>query len=522
MEKNKSWFRANSVYVILFACACVLSVIHILPPFDMDIINYDSAYQYWLTVQTPSEIARLIPEDYSPPLYTIIIKLWTLMFGGNLCAMRSASLIAMWGMFFLSAFPIRRAFGNKVSVLCTVFFFFSSINYILVPEIRPTVFAYFFVTAACVYGYLAYLEDKIYAHICFAVFSLCAMYTHNIGMLAALAFYITALAVVLIVKEYKKFKKFLISGVVCAVCYMPWLTVVFKQAGNVQRHYWSTPAEGIRDFFTRSFLPNYNDFGNGYIEQFMEYAVPICSCIFVVVGALGIRLKNVKKLSDIDCLNFKKHREKYSKVLYCISLYVLPFVLWGLFSLLFHPIMAHRYFYIFSGTSMMFFAVLAVRFGKKIGMIALSVISAVNFGISTWNLKVSLEESKFLDMVEYIETENPDGEIAFLHAHEWTLGIMMYYFPNAKHYIADDTWCVLNTYDVFPAEVVNVGELENISEYEDNFYIFGGRFPDTELFLSVDLNKSGKFIEENCFECTEPYTYQKGWNLINVKSKDLS
>lgn len=521
MKKIKAYLRSNYIFVILFVCACVLSVVHILPPFAKDIINYDSAYQYCLTLKSPAEIARLIPEDYSPPLYTIILKLWTLLFGESLFAMRAASLTVIWGMLFLAAFPIRSAFGNKVSVLCTVFFSFTSINYMLMPEIRPTFFAYFFVAAACIYCYLAYIKGSRYAYVCFTVFSVCAMYTHNIGMLAALAFYISALAVTAVGRDMKKSRNFFISGLVCAVCYVPWLTVVFKQFGNVKKKYWSLEAYEFYDFFYKSFLSNYSDFGSGYVSLFMQIAVPVCACVFIIIGVSRMKIKNAKKFSDIDCLNFKKHSEKYLKILLCVLMYFLPFVLWAVFSLLMHPIMAPRYYYIFSGTSMMFFAVLTERLGKKAGVTALSVISALSFGICTFNLKSSLDSSEFLDMIGYIESESADGNIAFLHTHEWTLGIMMYYFPDASHYIADETWCVLNTYDVFPAEVLNIGEFENIADYEKTFYIFGGEFPDTDFALSDVLLESGKFTENSCFECREPYTYQKGWELINVESKDI-
>lgn len=522
VKKVTSRLKSNYRFVIFIVCLSLLSVVHILPPFCKEIINYDSAYQYCLTLKSPSEIALLIPEDYSPPLYTVFLKLWTLIFGESLFAMRASSLLVLWGMLFLAIFPIRKAFGDKTAVLCAFFFSFTSINYVLVPEIRPTVLAYFFVTAACIYCYLAFIEDKSYAHICFAVFSVCAMYTHNIGMLAALAFYITALTVSLIKKEYGLVKRFFTSGMLCAVCYVPWLFVVFKQFKNVKKNYWSKMPDGIFGAFQKSFLPNFYDFGNGYIRDFLELAVPLCVCVLIIIGAMKLRSKKIKKFSEIDCLNFWKHREKYSKILFCVSLYLLPFVLWELFSLIFHPIMATRYYYIFSGTSMMFFAVLTVRFGKNIGMIALSLISAANFCLSTFNLKRDLENSAFLDMIEYIEGENSEGETAFLHAHEWTLGIMMYYFPDAKHYISDDTWCVLNTLDVFPSEAINVGSSDKISDFEEDFYIFGGTFPDTGINLSEELTNSGKFASEVCFECKEPYTYQKGWNLIYVKSKGIS
>lgn len=80
--------------------------------------------------------------------------------------------------------------------------------------------------------------------------------------------------------------------------------------------------------------------------------------------------------------------------------------------------------------------------------LACIVLFIVSFCINFGNVKSQLDSSDFSDMIETIK-ENGDDDIAFLHLHEWSLGIMMYYFPDAEHYVCDDTWCVLNTLDVF-------------------------------------------------------------------------
>lgn len=518
MQTIKERFKANRVFIIIFLCACLLSVIHILPPFNIDIINYDSAYQYCLTVQSPSEIARLIPEDYSPPLYTILLKLWTVAFGTSLGAMRGMSLLVVFGMLFLAAFPIRAAFGNKISVLCTALFLFTSVNYKLIPEIRPTFFAYFFVTAAGVYSYLAFFKDKKYAYVCFTVFSVCAMYTHNLGLLSAAAFYIAALALSLLQKDFSKTKKCFISGIVSAVCYAPWLAIVIKQFGNVKKNYWANADISLFRIYSKTFLFNFSDFGGNYISAFLDIALIIALLIFFVVGVLRSGITKAKSLSDIDFLNLKKHRDDYSKILFIALLLAGPIIMWILFSMLFHPIFADRYFYIFSGIALLCFAVLTVKLGKKIGVIIMSLIIAVNFGISTVNLKTELDNSTFLDMVAQIKSDHPDGDIAFLHSHEWTLGIMMYYFPEAEHYVFDDTWCVLNTYDVFPSEVTNVGKAENILDYKNHFIIFDGYFPDADYLLASLLSQSAEVNIRKVGSYKEPYTYQKTWELLYVES----
>lgn len=88
ISKSIAFFNRYCI-LILALVMLALSVIHILPPFNADIINYDSSYQYFLTKHSLSDIMKLLPEDYSPPLYTLLLKLLTYIFGSSLLAMRS-------------------------------------------------------------------------------------------------------------------------------------------------------------------------------------------------------------------------------------------------------------------------------------------------------------------------------------------------------------------------------------------------------------------------------------------------
>ena len=69
ISKSIAFFNRYGILILALVMLAV-SVIHILPPFNADIINYDSSYQYFLTKHSLSDIMKLLPEDYSPPLYT--------------------------------------------------------------------------------------------------------------------------------------------------------------------------------------------------------------------------------------------------------------------------------------------------------------------------------------------------------------------------------------------------------------------------------------------------------------------
>ncbi|MGN0688192.1 MAG: glycosyltransferase family 39 protein, partial [Oscillospiraceae bacterium] len=130
---NKN-YRFYLLWVGFSALACFI----VFPRLSADYINYDSSYQYFLTQHTMQEIFQLLPEDYSPPVYAVLLKLFTMVFGNTLYVMRVFNLIILILLLYIAAFPVRRMFGTKSAVLCSVLMTISGINLTQMPEIRPT------------------------------------------------------------------------------------------------------------------------------------------------------------------------------------------------------------------------------------------------------------------------------------------------------------------------------------------------------------------------------------------------
>lgn len=505
-EKIYTFWDKYSVIIVSVMMATA-ALIHIIPPFNADIINYDSAYQFFLTRHNMSEIMRLIPEDYSPPLYTVLLKGWTLVFGETLAAMRSFSMLIMWGMIFLAAFPVRAAFGKRASVLCMLLNTLSYINFLFVPEIRPTVLAYFFVAAAAIYAYLAFFFEYRYAYVCMTVFSILAMYTHNIAMMAALSFYIFVSVFSLAEQSYKKMMRFLVSGVICAAAYIPWLGVVLKQFGNVKKNYWSSSEVSIDEIISWTCSIHFK-------QSLFMLLIIVILCITLLLCLL--KFKNIKSFEELGGV-VKNHRTDIKKSLLLLCFYAGPIGMILLFSIIGHPIITPRYFYLCSAIVLIALAAFVGKFADKKTYAAFAAIIIACFCVNLFNEKKELDESDFAEMIETI-SKNEDA--AFLHIHEWSMGIMTYYFPNADHYVCDDTWCVLNTLDVFPTEITNINNIDNIKEYRKEFYIFGGTFPDSSYELYQYFLDDGNYTVDYIGQFKEPYTYQKNWSLYNVRLKD--
>ena len=58
ISKSIAFFNRWGILILALVMLAV-SVIHILPPFNADIINYDSSYQYFLTKHSLSDIIKL-------------------------------------------------------------------------------------------------------------------------------------------------------------------------------------------------------------------------------------------------------------------------------------------------------------------------------------------------------------------------------------------------------------------------------------------------------------------------------
>lgn len=478
-----------------------------VPQCTLDYINYDSAYQFFLTRHSISKIWELIPQDFSPPLYALVLKLFTLVTDDNLYCMRIFAVLPISGMLFLALYPVKELFDVKVSALTYLIFLASSANKLFISEIRPVTLAYFFVTAAVLYAGIAYFEGKRYAIVLFTFSSVCAMYTHNIAMLAMLATYIVLLCMALFSKEMLKFRKFLVSGIMCAVFYLPWLLVVINQFGNVKNHYWEGHFQGVIENAVLYTFTNFSD----DIPAWLLYFTAV---LIIIVNIFRILIRFRNNLSEVEFVKseLRKMINTNKRIMFVLVSFSGAMFIFYCFVTFIYPFSAVRYYYIFLGLSSIILAYVVcnseIRFLSCFWVILFSA-NCINAQIN-WNK--TLERADFEEMIEQIRsTADNEEDICFIHDHEWTLGIMLYYFPDARHYIHADTWCVLTSFDVFETEINTVEKKSDICYETDTFYTFN----------LTDIQKDN-VTYQRYKTFFEPYSYQKNWSvyMCSVKNKN--
>ncbi|WP_294450121.1 glycosyltransferase family 39 protein [uncultured Ruminococcus sp.] len=513
LQKIKAQVKNNLFLIILFIAVSLIEVFAIFPLMFANCINYDSCYQYALTQHSFTEIWRLLPYDYSPPFYALALKAITLIFGNSLIKMRCFSIIAVIGMYFIAAFPIKRIFGRNAAIATLLITFLSPAIYDMLHEIRPTIFAMFFFMATAVYMLYAYSLEKTHAYVCTVIFSILAMYTHNIALVGVFGSYVAVLVFSLCTRNYKKFKKFLICGVICALAYVPWLTVLFKQMSNVREHYWRSE---LGSFDTLGWIFRDMLICRGNITLF-EFIFPIL-LFFVILK--HVKLKSIKGATKFnDVLTLADSKITYRDISLLFLFILTPFLILVLINNFFSNLASERYYYIIGTVWFVVVGVVIGRFGNKILAVLTIAVMGANLIYSINYTIMDMNESDIDQIVDDINEQNPNGNVAFLHLHEWTIGEMTYYFPNATHYVCDQTFTVLSTYDVFPANIVNIGDISNISDYTDDVYIFTNEWTiNSEIPTYTFEQLMGD--DENV-TVTKLHQYQTTYNIA-TKQMDLA
>ena len=462
-------------YSILGGAFTLLQFLFFMLLCRYDRITYDSSYQYSLNLHSLKGIFELLPMDYSPPLYSVLMKGYSALFGYDLITLRFLSCILLSSLFFLALFPLRRLAGKYASVVASVLFLASSYNLFFCIEIRPTVLAYVLTTWMLVYAALIFFDKRKKDIVFFTVFASLCMYTHNVSLI--IAFFVYGLAVILsvIIKRYDLTRRFLISGLTVSVLYVPWLIVLINQFESVLDRYWS-------EHHSLGFGLYITFFGIAENYQFMMMSlVPVAMIIFLplinVLTAIDpSRYRSAKHLSDlISAKELKAKWPNSRKLIFMAAFVCLPLIGFYLFTMTVLPVFALRYVYIFSGGGIICIALLASlgasekRSSQMPAAILclLMIITLICNVISEYNTFADNRQKEMMSDIYALS----DGKPAIMDFSEQCLGVLSYTFPDSPHYVIPETVGVLRTFDVFTSDIRYLDNADEIWNYTDEFFI---------------------------------------------------
>lgn len=150
-------------------------------------IWFDEAYTVGLVQQKLWNVVFYNIGDVHPPFYYVVLKLYSLVFGNSIHALRMFSVIFQSVLAGLGFTIIRKDFGEKVGFWYTTLFVLFASSFKYANEIRMYSFAPVLVLLTAVYAYRYYksgMTDKK-SRVLFLTFSILGAYTHYYALAAA-------------------------------------------------------------------------------------------------------------------------------------------------------------------------------------------------------------------------------------------------------------------------------------------------------------------------------------------------
>ena len=314
--KKKDFISADFFIVVLITVMTILYVSLIFnrniwtdEAFTMDLVNSNSI----------TGIIKGTAVDVHPPLYYLIAYIFVAIFGTSFQVYKIVSIVPMILTMLLALIYIKPWFGRKTAILFILFF--NAIPCVMEYGVQVRMYSWciFFISLAALsaYGYYRFQSKE---HLLFLTLAaLCACYTHNFAMISAVFIYMFW-GISLIIRERKVHLKWLVSGIIISVLYLPWLLVLYRQTNDRVGNYW------ISNINKETILGYFGDiFGSG---------IPYSTTMFVILLFFSIVL-------FIGCIGYDKNIGLFGIMLFLVPILTAFFGI--MFSILVTPFFVARY-----------------------------------------------------------------------------------------------------------------------------------------------------------------------------------
>lgn len=416
MWKPKASWK-DIVGMILLAAGVVMLGVSAFLCFSSD-IWYDELFTMGLASQPLGELISITARDVHPPLYYMIVRLFLLtgkaIFGSvnQVVAAKLVSVLPFLLCMIYSVTKVKKHFGM---LSAGVFFFLllampQMAGYTV--EVRMYGYALFFILAGMLHAYeltdeTAAGKKKVCNWVLVTLYALAACYTHYFACVAACMLYVYLLADAVRRHRVREIIwPFLVSGVICAAGYLPWLlTVVTAQVEAVKDNYWIMPLSvrtlaGCVKFL---FCPALGNEMLGNIAAVLLFALYGGMLLFFCLRSIRTRLPGTEPHGTEK--QGKGQQEEKRTAMFCIGCIgvLAGIVVFGFVaSILIRPIFVYRYMLPATGVFWLAFAVVfsKLKWKRPVCIFVLIVLAAVGirnyrsfYGEEMWK-RVQMEQTE--------------------------------------------------------------------------------------------------------------------------------
>lgn len=239
MEKTDRFLEKNFrklYWGLLAAAACVYFFLAL----DTSVWA-DEAYTFAMLGHSYREIWRITAADVHPPLYYFLLKLLTSPFGGKMLPVRLFSTVPYLLILAVGGWQGRRLFGVRTGLAFMLLFFLFPFGRGFAAEARMYSLAALFVFLNALFAYRCLISDGWKNWAGFAAAGVCAAYTHYFALVSVGILY-GLLLIAILLRDRKRWTKWLLASAATVVLYLPWLKSFLSQlAYKVNNEYWIEP-----------------------------------------------------------------------------------------------------------------------------------------------------------------------------------------------------------------------------------------------------------------------------------------
>ncbi len=229
MEKQKDGRFAPWLFVIIGAGAYISLI------FNQN-VWLDEAFTASLVRTDYAGVLARSASDTLPPLYNLLLKFMTDVFGYSVPVMKLTSVLPMIGTLVLAATVVRRRFGDKTACLWIVMLTGMPLMLYYGMEIRMYSLGFFFATASGVYAYEVVRESSTKNWILFTIVSVLAGYSHHFAFVTV-GFVYLFLLLYYIFFEKSHIRRWFFCLLATLVLYAPCAVVTLRQLQNVSGYF---------------------------------------------------------------------------------------------------------------------------------------------------------------------------------------------------------------------------------------------------------------------------------------------
>ncbi len=184
-----------------------------------------------LSGQEWSQFFRTLAEDYHPPVYFILLKIWIGIFSNHEFSLRVFQIIQGIILFFLTAKLFHKMTGKKPGIDFWLLLLFSSELFLFIPMVRYYTLASILTVLSTIQLLNWKTNPTLQKTIILAIIYLIILYTdYPASFIIAIHFFY------LLLTDKSRLTRFLIMQLILFFLYLPWLIILFQQLHAIREH----------------------------------------------------------------------------------------------------------------------------------------------------------------------------------------------------------------------------------------------------------------------------------------------